>query len=102
MKKTTTLFALKQEELSMAPDYFTYLIYGLFWGLPIFSVLWFAVALFRYLTAKRQIKRGKRQYSEADMKRRKLQLIISSVLFGVVAVIAVSLFVLLLLAVAFM
>ena len=86
----------------MAPDYFTYLIYGLFWGLPIFSVLWFAVALYRFLIAKRQIKRGKRQYSDAELKRRKVQLTVSSVLFGIVAVIAVSLFGLLLLAVAFM
>ena len=86
----------------MAPDWFGYLVYALFWGLPIFSVLWFAVSLYRFLIAKRRIKRGRQQYSAAEMKRRKIQLIISSVLFGVVALIALSLFALLLLAVAFM
>ncbi len=86
----------------MAPDYFEYLVYALFWGLPIFSVLWFAVAVYRYSIAKHRMKHGKQQYSDTDMKRRKIQLIISSVLFGIVAVIAISLFGLLLLAVAFM
>ena len=86
----------------MAPDWFEYMIYALFWGLPIFSVLWFAVALYRFLIAKHRIKHGRQQYSDADMKRRKVQLIVSSVLFGIVAVIAVSLLGLLLLAVAFM
>jgi len=86
----------------MAPDYFEYLVYALFWGLPIFSVLWFAVAVYRYSIAKHRIKHSKQQYSDTDMKRRKIQLIISSVLFGIVAVIAISLFGLLLLAVAFM
>ena len=86
----------------MAPDFFEYLVYALFWGLPIFSVLWFAVSVYRFCIARHRMKHGKQQYSDTEMKRRKLQLIISSVLFGGVAVIALSLFGLLLLAVAFM
>lgn len=86
----------------MAPDYFEYLIYALFWGVPIYSVLWFAVALYRFCIAKHRIRHGRQQYSDAEMKRRKMQLIISSVLFGIVALIALALMGLLMLAIAFM
>ena len=86
----------------MAPAFFEYLVYALFWGVPIFSVLWFAVSLYRFSIAKHRIKHGRQQYSDAEMKRRKIQLIISSVLFGIVALIALALMGLLLLAVAFM
>ena len=86
----------------MAPDWFEYLIYALFLGLPIFSVLWFAVALYRYVFAKRRIKKGTHSYDDADMKRRKMQLTISSVLFGMIFLIALGLMGLLYLAVAFM
>ena len=86
----------------MAPDWFGYLIYALFFGLPIFSVLWFAVALYRYVIAKKRMKKGSQQYSDAEMKRRKIQLIVSSVLFGIILLIALGLMGLLYLAVAFM
>lgn len=86
----------------MAPDWFEYLIYGLFWGLPIFSVLWFAIALYRFLIAKKRIKKGSMVYDEAEMRRRKIQLTISSVLFGIILLIAIGLMGLLYLAVAFM
>ncbi len=86
----------------MAPDWFEYLIYALFWGLPIFSVLWFAIALYRFLIAKKRIKNGSRVYDEAEMRRRKIQLTISSVLFGIILLIALGLMGLLFLAVAFM
>ena len=86
----------------MAPDWFEYLIYGLFWGLPIFSVLWFAIALYRFLIAKKRINNGSRVYDEAEMRRRKIQLTISSVLFGIILLIALGLMGLLFLAVAFM
>lgn len=86
----------------MAPDFFEYLIYALYFGLPAFSVIWFAVALYRFSIAKHYMKRGKRQYDAADMKRRKIQLIISSVLLGVIALIVLSFIVLLMMAVAFM
>ena len=86
----------------MAPDWFEYLIYALFLGLPIFSVIWFAVALYRYVFAKRRIKKGTKSYDDAEMKRRKMQLTISSVLFGMILMIALGLMGLLYLAVAFM
>ena len=101
-EEKTDLFVLKRRNLSMAPDWFGYLIYALFWGLPIFSVVWFAIALYRFSIAKHRIKHGRQQYSDAEMKRRKIQLIISSVLFGIVVLIALALMGLLLLAVAFM
>ena len=68
----------------MAPDWFEYLIYALFWGLPIFSVLWFAVALFRFCYARHRIKKGSLLYDDAEIRRRKRQLIISSIPFGIV------------------
>ena len=86
----------------MAPDWFEYLIYALFLGLPLFSVLWFAIALYRFLIAKKRIKNGSRVYDEAEMRRRKIQLTISSVLFGIILLIALGLMGLLFLAVAFM
>ena len=86
----------------MAPDWFEYLIYALYFGLPAFSVIWFAVALFRFSIAKHHMKHGKRQYSDADLRGRKLQLIISAVLFGVIVLIVLSFIGLLMMAVAFM
>ena len=86
----------------MAPDWFEYLIYALYFGLPAFSVIWFAVALFRFSIAKHYMKHGKRQYSDADLRGRKIQLIISAVLFGVIVLIVLSFIGLLMMAVAFM
>lgn len=86
----------------MAPDFFEYLIYALYFGLPAFSVSWFAVALYRFSIAKYHMKRGKQQYSDSDLRSRKIQLIISSVLLGVIVLIVISFIVLLMMAVAFM
>jgi len=81
----------------MAPKYFEFLIYFLFLWLPIFSVLWFGIALFRYCYAKHRLKKGSRLYDEAELHRRKIQLRISSVPFGIVVMGVVVLIVLLLL-----
>ena len=86
----------------MAPDWFEYLIYALYFGLPAFSVIWFVVALYRFSIAKHHMKHGKRQYSDADLRGRKIQLIISAVLFGVIVLIVLSFIGLLMMAVAFM
>ena len=86
----------------MSPDWFEYLIYALYFGLPVFSVIWFAVALYRFSIAKHHMKHGKRQYSDADLRGRKIQLIISAVLFGVIVLIVLSFIGLLMMAVAFM
>lgn len=83
-------------------ELFGYFIYALYFGLPAVSVIWFAVSLYRFSIAKHRMKHGKQQYSDAEMKRRKIHLIISSVLFGVIALIVVSFIVLLMMAVAFM
>ena len=49
-----------------------------------FFVLWFAVALYRWGSAAQRMKKGSRMYDEAEMGRRKRQLIISSVVLGTV------------------
>lgn len=83
-------------------DFNEILIYILYFGLPAASVVWFAIALYRYNIAKYRIKRGKGQYSDADLRGRKIQLIISAVLSGVIALIVLSFIGLLMMAVAFM
>ena len=62
-----------------------------------FFVLWFAVALYRWGSAARRMKKGSRMYDEAEMVRRKRQLIISSVLLGTVVLPVLVLIVILLL-----
>jgi len=86
----------------MNHDFYVYFIYALYFGLPALSVIWFAVSLYRFSIAKHYMKRGKRQYDAADMKRRKIQLIISAVVFGVLALIVLAFIALLMMAVAFM
>lgn len=83
-------------------DFSEILMYALYFGLPAVSLLWFGISLYRYSIAKHRMKRGKRQYSDQEMKRRKLWLIISAVLLGVLALIVLSFVVLLMMAVAFM
>ena len=62
-----------------------------------FFVLWFAVALYRWGSAARRMKKGSHMYDEAEMRRRKRQLIISSVVLGIVALPVLVLIVILML-----
>lgn len=62
-----------------------------------FFVLWFAVALYRWGSAARRMKKGSHMYDEAEMRRRKRQLIISSVVLGTVALPVLVLIVILML-----
>ena len=82
--------------------FYELLMYGLYFGLPFVSLLWFGISLYRYKIAGYRMKHGKQQYSDQDMKRRKLWLIVSAVVFGVIALIVLSFIVLLMMAVAFM
>ena len=82
--------------------FYELLMYGLYFGLPFVSLLWFGISLYRYKIAGYRMKHGKQMYSDQDIKRRKLWLIISSVVFGVIALIVLSFIVLLMMAVAFM
>ncbi len=81
----------------MAPTFFKVLLHLWFVELPIFSVLWFVVALFRFCYARHRLKKGSRLYDEAELRRRKRQLKISSVPFGIVLLQALVLIVILLL-----
>ena len=75
----------------------------LFFALPVFALVWFVVSLVRYNTARRRNKRGEEPLTdEAKMKRLRIQLIISSVLLGVVVLFLLVLAALLFLAIAFM
>ncbi len=79
----------------MIPDFFVHLIE--FFVFLAFFVLWFVVALYRLVSAKRRMKKGSHMYDEAEMRRRKRQLIISSVLLGIVVLPVLALIVILLL-----
>lgn len=81
----------------MAPKYFEFFIHFGFLWLPIFSALWFGIALFRYCYAMHRRKKGSRLYDDMEMQRRKIQLQISSVPFGIVVLGILVLTVLLLL-----
>ncbi len=83
------------EVLCVIPDYVEHFI--VFFAILAFFVLWFAVALYRLVSAKQCIKKGSHLYDEAEMRRRKRQLIISSVLLGIVVLPVLILIVILLL-----
>ena len=68
----------------MAPTCFKVLLHFWFVELPIFSVLWYAVAVFRFCYARHRKKKGSRLYDDAEMRQRKRQLIISSIPSGIV------------------
>ena len=80
----------------------SYIISGLYYIIPIGAVLFFCISLFRYLHAKHKNKRTPGTYSDAKLKSRKICLIVSSVIAGILAVVVVSFIGLLMMAVAFM
>ena len=86
----------------MTPDAFTVLVYGLYYGIPIMTVLLFVVSLYRFCIAKFRNKRRPGTYPAEEIRHRKIMLIISSVIFGILAAVVIAFIVLLMCAVAFM
>ncbi len=80
----------------------SYIISGLYYIIPVSAVLFFGISLFRYYYAKHKNKRVPGTYSESQIKSRKICLIVSSVIAGVLAIVVLSFIGLLMMAVAFM
>ena len=80
----------------------SYIISALYYIIPLFAVLFFGISLFRYLYAKRRNKRIPGTYTDAQMKSRKVWLIVSTVVAGILAVVVLAFIGLLMMAVAFM
>lgn len=79
-----------------------YLIQFIFYGIPIAALWFFFSSLYRYLSAKRKNKTEPDSFSVEEMKKRKLLLIVSSVIAGVLVAVVVAFAILLFSAVAFM
>lgn len=80
----------------------SYIISALYYIIPIFAVLFFSISLFRYHYAKHKNKRAPGAYSDAQIKSRKICLIVSAVIAGILAVVVLAFIGLLMMAVAFM
>lgn len=73
-----------------------------FYGIPAAILVFFAVSLYRYLNARKRNKIQPGTVPEDEMSWRKMILVISSVILGILLVIVVGLAVLLYMAVAYM
>lgn len=78
------------------------IVEALYYIIPATALIFFGVSLFRYCYAKHKNKRIPGTYSPEQMKSRKICLIVSSVIFGIMAVVVLAFIGLLMLAVAFM
>ena len=74
----------------------------LFYGIPAAAVVWFGIALCRYLAAKRKNKSTPDTYSAPEMKKRKWMLIAAAVTMGVLLAVVLGIAGLLLLSITFM
>ena len=79
-----------------------YLLGSLYYIIPIGVILFFAISLSAYISAKSRNKRAPDTYSESQMKTRLVCLVVSSVMAGILAVVVVAFIILLFMAVAFM
>lgn len=74
----------------------------LFFGIPAIVFVLFVISLVRFVAAKRKNKKIQGSFSESEIKKRKIMLIIMSVIVGVLAVIVIGFIALLFMAVAYM
>lgn len=74
----------------------------LFFGIPASMFLFFGISLYRYRRAKKENREHPGTYSPEEMKKRKLMLIVSSVIVGVLLAVIIGFIVLMYMAVAFM
>lgn len=79
-----------------------YLIQGIFYGIPVAAVLFFAISLYRYCRARSMNRKTPGSIPAGEMKKRKILFIISSVIAAVLASVVGGFMLLLFLAVAFM
>lgn len=78
------------------------LISILFFAIPIGAITFFIVSLCQYISAKKQHKRQPGSVSPEELKKRKILMIVSSVIAGVLVAVVIGLIALLVMAVAFM
>ncbi len=82
---------------------FGVLIYDvLFFGIPVVLTVVFGIVLYRYCYAKKENKKNPGTFSDAEMRNRKIFLIIDCVITGAFLAVALGVIVLLFMAVAFM
>lgn len=74
----------------------------LFFGIPAIVFVLFVISLVRYVAAKIKNKKIPGSFSESEIKKRKIMLIILSVIIGVFAVVVIGFTALLFMAVAYM
>lgn len=74
----------------------------LFFGIPAIVFVLFVISLVRYVSAKIKNKKIPGSFSESEIKKRKIMLIILSVIIGVFAVVVIGFTALLFMAVAYM
>ena len=82
---------------------FGILLYDIFFfAIPIILIALFGVCLYRYITAKKQNKMAPGTFSDAEIRKRKIMLIVLSVIAGALAAIVIGFIALMFMAVAFM
>ena len=80
-----------------------YLLYSiLFLAIPAIVIVLFGVSLYRYISAKKRNKNAPGTFPPEEIKKRKIFLIITSVILGVFVVVVIGFMALLFLAIAFM
>ncbi len=78
------------------------IVEALYYIIPAAALLFFAISLFRYQYAGYKNKRAPGTYNQSQMKLRKIFLVVSSVIVGIMMAVIVSFIILLSMAVAFM
>ena len=79
-----------------------YMIFSLFLAAPIAAIVFLVLSICRYASAKKQERQQPGSVSPEELKRRKVLLILASILSGVFLVIVLGFMALMFLAVAFM
>ena len=74
----------------------------LFFSIPIILIALFGISVYRYVSAKKQNKVAPGTFSDDEIKKRKIMLIVLSVITAVLAAIVIGFIALMFMAVAFM
>lgn len=74
----------------------------LFFAVPTILIVLFGISLYRYISARNQNRAVPGTYSDAEIKNRKMMLLVTAVIAGVLAVVVIGFIVILFMAVAFM
>ena len=79
-----------------------FFLYLTFFGMPLFTTVWFVVSLCRYLSAKKKNKQNPGTVPQKELRSRKILLILTAVLAGVFLAILLGLIAMAYMAVAYM